>query len=142
MDYLSQKIDKLSLEGVYKDTNYIILDPEISIVCDSRNEDLDQFMRKLGKRSWTFISAANPRSKVESAKINAWKNTNLEIDIAKSGLHYAYAVGEASSGDWPSEPSFVVFDLALDAAMDLAKKYDQNAILVGRIDGIARLEWT
>lgn len=142
MDHLSQKLDKEDLEGVYKNTNYIILDPEISLQCDRTNATMDEFMLKLGKRSWTFISAANPESLIQSAKINAWQNTNLEIDIATSGLHYAYAIGKAKEGDWPEEPSFVVFDLGLDSAMKLARKYNQNAILVGRLDKVARLQWT
>jgi len=142
MDNISQKLDELSLEGVYKDTNYIILDPEITIICDRRNTDLDQFMRKLGKRSWTFITAVNPKSILEPAKINAWRNTNLEIDIAQTGLHYAYASGEAINGSWPAEPSFVVFDMSLESALNLAHRYDQNAILFGRLDGVAKLQWT
>jgi len=141
MDYLSEKLDELSLESAYEQTDYQIIDPKISIKCGAINPTLDLFLKKLGKRNWTFISAANPRSIIQSAKINAWNNTNLEIDLAKSGCAYTYAIGEATSGDWPAEESFIVFNMSIETARSLAEKYNQNAILVGRIAGKARLEW-
>ncbi len=142
MDYLSDKLDELSLESAYEDTDYQVVDPCISIRCGSQNPTLDSYLRKLGKRAWTFISAANPRSVIQSTKLNAWNNTNLEIDLSQSGSDYTYAVGKATSGNWPSEESFIVFDMPLDIAITLADKYDQNAILVGRLGGIAKLAWT
>ena len=102
---------------------------------------MDAFLNRIGKRNWAFISGANPRFIIQSGKQNAWNNTNLEIDLSKSGCAYTYAVGEAFSGDWPAEDSFIVFNMSLDTARILAQKYDQNDILVGRLGGIARLEW-
>lgn len=141
MDHLSNKLDKLSLEGVYTSSDYQILDPKITFRCDQINEQLDQYLRLLGKRSWIFISAANPRSVIQDEKTNAWRNTNLEIDIAKTGFHYAYAVGLATDGHWPAEDSFMVFDIPIETGKALAMKYDQNAILFGRCNKPAQLEW-
>lgn len=141
MDHLSDKLDKLSLEGVYASTDYRILDPQISFRCDQINEPLDQYLRRLGKRSWIFISAANPRSIIQADKTNAWRNTNLEIDITKTGHHYTYALGLATDGNWPAEDSFVVFDMPIETGRKLARKYDQNAILTGRWNKPAQLEW-
>ena len=141
MDYLSEKLDELSLQHVYEQTDYRIVDPKITIKCGVLNPILDIFLKKLGKRNWSFISAANPRSVVQSDKLNAWNNTNLEIDLSKSGCSYTYAVGEATSGNWPAEESFIVFDMPLKDVRSLAQKYDQNAILIGRQGEAAQLEW-
>lgn len=141
MDYLSEKLDELTLTTAYEQTNYRILDPEIIIKCGEFNASIDAYMKQIGKRNWTFITASNPKSKQQSAKHNGWSNANLEMDLAKTKCVYTYGIGEAINGDWPGEESFIVFNMSLDTAINLAKKYNQNAILIGRIDAKSKLQW-
>ena len=142
MDYLSDKLDKLSLEDIYEQTEYKIQDPQITIKYGQPNPVMDDYLKKLNFRSWTFISAANPKSVRQSKKINDWNNTNLEIDLARSGCTYTYAVANVVSRNLPSENSFVVFDLPLNNALFLARRYSQNSIVVGRLGGASKLAWT
>jgi len=142
MDHLSQKLDQLSLKTAYQETIYQIENPDITIKYGHNNPTLDIFLQKLGARNWTFISAANPRSVLQSEQLNAWNNANLEIDLSRTRYAYTYALGIPISGDWPPENSFIIFDMPLDEARALSQKYNQNAILIGRINGVSRLEWT
>lgn len=141
MDYYSDKLDQLQFQEVYENTHYYIADPHIDILCGDYNPTLDIYMRKLGKRSWVFISAANPQSNIQSDQINGWANANLEIDLFNQNYAYTYAIGQDRSGEWPAEDSFVVFDISIDDALRLAKKYNQNAILMGHLNGKADLKW-
>ena len=43
--------------------------------------------------------------------------------------------------DWPPETSLLVLGLPEPAAADLARRYEQNAILHGALGGPARLVW-
>lgn len=141
MDYYSDKLDKLRLQVAYENTAYQIYEPRIPINCSETNPELDKFMKLFGKKSWCFISAANPNSKIQSTRLNGWNNANLEFDLTTRGYTYVYSISVAIDSNWPPEESFVVFDMPLKEALILAKKYDQNAVLFGQLGACANLQW-
>jgi len=142
MDYYSDKLDELSLQQAYEDTDYFILDPEIHFKHGRRNDILDKYLSTIGKKTWIFISAANPRSIIQADDINRWQNINLEFDLTAKSLAYVYAKGKSNDHNWPEEESFLVFDMEISEALALAKLYDQNAILIGQLGHKAQLVWT
>jgi len=42
---------------------------------------------------------------------------------------------------WDAEPSWLALGVAMPAARRLARRYGQNAVVAGRLDGPARLVW-
>ena len=70
---------------------------------------------------------------------NQKRNQQLERDLAI--YLYLHGEGVGSEGDWPAEHSFFVAGISRESAIDLGKRYQQNAILFGLKGGRAELIW-
>jgi transcriptional regulator with XRE-family HTH domain len=73
------------------------------------------------------ITAFNPRSRLLRRGENEERNRLLAADLERAGLRYVPAVGRSPDDSW-SEDSFAVIDADADHILDLARRYDQNAI--------------
>jgi hypothetical protein len=129
-------ISKELLAG-YQATCYSILNPNIDIYLDKENKELQTFLIEQNFHSWCFITAWNPFSNALSLPENKALNSRLEADL----INYAVflAEGKDTLGDWPPEISFFVANITEEDAVALGKKYQQNAIVYGRINETARL---
>ena len=76
-----------------------------------------------------FITAFNPFSRELTADENRRRQAELAKELTRRSLDFVEGVGQHPSGDWPGEPSFLVFGLELEAAKSLGKVYEQNAII-------------
>lgn len=100
-----------------------------------------------GGRPFAIITAHNPRSERLSDAENQERHEELEREIQKLSLEYTPSTGASPDGTWVEE-GFAVFDIALDSALELGRKYGQHAILWGEGERVAlawcedgRLEW-
>jgi transcriptional regulator with XRE-family HTH domain len=73
------------------------------------------------------ITAFNPRSRLLRRGENEERNRLLASDLERAGLRYVPAVGRSPDDSW-SEDSFAVIDGDREQLLDLARRYDQNAI--------------
>jgi transcriptional regulator with XRE-family HTH domain len=73
------------------------------------------------------ITAFNPRSRLLRRGENEERNRLLAADLERAGLRYVPAVGRSPDDSW-SEDSFAVIDGDREQLLDLARRYDQNAI--------------
>ncbi|RAR73694.1 DUF3293 domain-containing protein [Flavobacterium aciduliphilum] len=121
----------------YQSTCYSILNPKIDIYLTKDNEALHSFLKEHHFNSWCFITAWNPFSNALSLEDNQRLNSLLEQDLT----NYTVFAGEGKDtlGDWPPEISFFVGGITKEAAIYLGKKYEQNAIVYGEINGLAEL---
>jgi transcriptional regulator with XRE-family HTH domain len=74
-----------------------------------------------------IITAFNPRSRLLRRGENEERNRLLRTDLDRSGLTYVEAVGRSPDSSW-SEDSVAVIDADPKQILDLARRYDQNAI--------------
>ena len=79
-----------------------------------------------------MITAANPFSNQLTTQENTLLNEELKIDLERNGLAPLPGIGKDPSSDW-FEEGWVVKGLNESILIDLAKKYQQNAIF--RFDG-------
>ena len=79
-----------------------------------------------------MITAANPFSNQLTTQENTLLNEELKIDLEAEGLEPLPGIGKDPSSDWLEE-GWVVKGLDETILIDLAKKYQQNAIF--RFDG-------
>jgi len=86
-----------------------------------------------------FITACNPLGELLSAEQNSDLQKQLEEEIKFRGLAYIAGEGKHPVGDWPGEPSYHVFDLSLEAAKTLGRKFNQNAIVWCDLDAVPQL---
>jgi hypothetical protein len=91
---------------------------------------------------WAFVTACNPGSVRLSDDENGRRMADLEAQVRKRGWRYHHGHGVGRDGNWPPEPSLLVVGIAETEALELAERFGQNAIVVGRGGEAARLAWT
>jgi Protein of unknown function (DUF3293) len=90
-------------------------------------------------RRFSVLTAANPFSQQLSDDENAARNFQLKLEIEKLGFEFDWSYGEQSDHSW-REDGFIVFDAPLSVTLELARKFEQNAILYGEDSRVA-LAW-
>ena len=90
-------------------------------------------------RRFSVLTAANPFSKELSEAENAARNLEMQLEIEKLGFEHDWSYGEQSDQTW-REDGFVIFDAPLEVTLELARKFEQNAILHG-VDSRVALAW-
>jgi len=90
-------------------------------------------------RRFAIITAHNPRSERLSSEDNALRHEELGRDLKALGLEYTPSTGESPDRSWVEE-GFAVFDMALEQALELGRKYEQHAIVYGEGERVA-LGW-
>jgi hypothetical protein len=121
----------------YEATCYSILNPKIDIYLTKENEALQSFLTEHHFNSWCFITAWNPFSNALSLEENQRLNSLLEQDLTNYAVFPAE--GKDTIGNWPPEISFFVGGISKEEAIDLGKKYEQNAIVYGEIAALPEL---
>jgi hypothetical protein len=82
-----------------------------------------------------FITACNPRSRKVSDADNAERMTELESVLRNRGYDYYEGLGVPDNDDWDPEPSYLVVDVSKDEAVELGRKFGQNAVVYCHADG-------
>lgn len=92
-----------------------------------------------GGRKFAIITAHNPRSERLSSAENQKRHEALERDLIQLGLEHTPSTGESPDGSWVEE-GFVVFDIELEQALELGRKYGRHAVVYGEGERVA-LVW-
>ena len=134
---------RMELEDVFRLTNYVVRKSESEIVirigelCPA----LDQLLEENAAASWAFLTAWNPYSQQLADEENTARQNLLIEELNSRGMTYFHGAGEDPNGEWPPEESVLIFGIELDEAIALAKRFEQNAIVFGRLGEAARLIW-
>lgn len=114
----------------YLETEYRVLsDPPITIRIGVKNRSLDDLLLEENTSSAAFITAWNPFSQLLSDQENACLQRSLFADLRALGLIVIEGVGIHPAGVWPGEPSYLILGMARDVAIELGRRYQQNAIV-------------
>jgi hypothetical protein len=127
----------LALEAAYLATDYRVEDAPTG-----------PFVIRIGKAipelagfEWAFVTACNPSSVRLSNAENAHRMAELEAAVREGGWRYYRGSGVGRDGKWPPEPSLLIVGIGEAEALDLARRFRQNAIVVSGADSVARLVW-
>jgi hypothetical protein len=125
------------LEAAYRATDYRVEDIPGGplVIC------IDERCDQLPAAEWAFVTACNPRSVCLSEEDNARRTAELEAAVGELGRIYFHGHGVGRNGTWPPEPSLLILGIAEPDAVELAKRFGQNAIVAGRPGEPARLVW-
>ena len=129
MDYISPEL----LEA-YLRTDYRVYTPndrgkEVKILkVDQPSEILAQALKMHNATRSAFLTACNPRSEELDESRNRQQMQQLKEEIKGRWPRYD-AEGADPSGEWRSEPSFLIIGIEIEDAVRLARKYHQNAFL-------------
>lgn len=134
-----------AIEAAYRATDYRVDNSPVGpfvIQVGQPSAEVDRLLARHQQTEWAFISACNPRSEQQSDEENDRQMADLAAKLREGGWpHYAGA-GVGWDGTWPPESSFLVIGISEAEALDLARQFQQDAIVVGRIGEPARLVWT
>jgi len=137
--------DRDLLDALYRRTRYVALldaaqlDLRIGLADPAADERL---RREAGcLRAWAMVTPCNPRSRPLSEADNAARYDAMRADLAAMGQRFVAAVGRDPDGQWPDEPGFLLVDPPDPLAVELAERWDQNAIVTGRPGEAPALLW-
>ncbi|MBM9499882.1 DUF3293 domain-containing protein [Leptospira sp. 201903071] len=123
----------------YLKTRYLVFDPRLSIGAESFNPTLDAFLKEQGEEEWAYLTAFNPRSKILSTEENQSRNRELKLEL--NSYLVLEGEGKGEDSEWVPESSFLVLGISEKEAILLGKKFQQNAILIGRINRRSKLKF-
>jgi hypothetical protein len=131
------------LEALYRDTDYCveIAPAPLVLAVDERSEALAEFLRARGSQCAAFITAFNPHGVMLSESENAERMIRLKRTLRDGGFEWIEGEGRARDGRH-AELSLLVFDIALEAAHALMRRFEQNAFLWCAAEAVPRLVWT
>ena len=124
----------------YESTSFFADVPDrICIRIDERNTDLEALLEARSVRSWAYLTAFNPGSKLLSAEEHERRQCELEEVIAKTCRLFYRGEGVGDDGVWPAEASVLVLGIGQEEAVELGRRFGQRAIVFGRIGETPRL---
>jgi hypothetical protein len=120
------------LRGAYEQAIYAVITElaaagELPLRIGVLSPELDQLLQQHNAQTAVFITGSNPRSEQRAAAENQQRHMLIHARIVAAG--YAYLPGEARdpTGVWPTEHSWVVFDMEAEVATELAAQFGQHA---------------
>ena len=124
----------------YRETEFRVFVEDVMVLkISEKSEELVDLLKSHRSEACAFVTAFNPLGELLSHEQNSDLQERLEEEIQFRGLTYIAGEGKHPLGDWPGEPSYLVFDLSLEAAKTLGRKFNQNAIVWCGLDALPQL---
>ena len=119
------------LHALYAATDFVVFDAgeEWVIKVGEISQRIDAVLDRFQATSASVISAWNPRSVLLSPAENAARHAELLTLLKSRKLDYLLGEGRDTTGDWIPEAECIVFGTSLEEGLDLARRFDQNAIV-------------
>jgi hypothetical protein len=131
------------LEKVYRASNYRVDlgNTHLVIRIDQPHAEVDALLAHHGCLSWTFLTAYNPGSLLLPAVENRVRQERMQREVNAAGWVFYPGEGVGTDG-WPGEESLLVLGIDVTAALALARRHGQLALVFGRRGETAQLLWT
>lgn len=116
----------------YKNTDYwfTVDESTITLTIGQKNEDFDRLCERLHCTTGAFITACNPQSQLLTDDENKRRHKHLATRLEQiAEIHCFSGEGQDRDRQWPAEVSFMVLGLRQKTAIDLAREYQQNALV-------------
>ena len=125
----------------YRETHYKATTLDLELIVDQPNAALDLAHRRHRCDCSAFITACNPYSVELTSDQNEVRQQELAAELRSRSLAFVDGIGQHPSNGWAGsgEPSFLVFDLTLEAAKALCAKLEQNGFVWSGADAVPRL---
>jgi hypothetical protein len=117
----------------YRRTTYSAQTPlgPIHLRVGEPNADIDLLLKRYGATNWAFVTAFNPGSQILSTAENLQRQDRLEDALRRDGLMFFPGEGVGDDPAWLPERSVLILNISRERAIQLARDFGQNAILVG-----------
>ncbi|KAF0811681.1 hypothetical protein IGB42_03839 [Andreprevotia sp. IGB-42] len=129
------------LAAAYRATRYTVAALGLVLRIGQRHPDLDALLTRRQFDGWAFVAAANPYSGALCEQENRARHQNL-LEALATGQHVFFeGMGEPVGSDWQPELSVLILGISRDDALALARYFEQNALVYGRVGDMAELVW-
>ena len=134
------------LISAYRATDYVAHGNGSDVVIRIGHHSLlvDRLFARMHARNGAFITAWNPFSKELSFGANEHRDHELKRYLNVRGFAFVEGEGRGRTGDWPPEPSILVFGISRREASAIGRRYRQNAVVYvsyGRPAELIMLRW-
>ena len=133
-----------ALFEAYENTTFRIELPggEVSLRPRSQCSALDEFLAENRWQHAAVITAFNPKSIEKTREQNELANGRLEKKIARGGHSFVPGAGVGDDPDWSEEDSYLIFDIDLEQALEIAEEFGQYAIAFHTLEQETVIELT
>ncbi len=128
----------IELINAYYATEYRVYSPPLVIKIGIANQELDDLLISSNETTWAYITAFNPFSKSLSKEENLKRHKELKDKIASYKFFEGEGVGEDKT--WEPEISCLVVGILPEEAIAIGNFFEQNAIVMGDINGVPELK--
>jgi len=121
-----------SLIEAYRTTDYVLFvgdGAEVTLNIGRHHAGFDRVLEARGVDTAVIVTAFNPRSVVLSEAENTARHARLTGMLESRDLGYALGEGRDPTGHWKAELECVVFGISLETGLEIARRFDQNAIV-------------
>lgn len=134
--------NKLKYEEIYRKAIYVViwLGREITFRIGETNSEINQILSDLNSESFAFITAHNPFSKQLNESENQIRQKQLIKLLQYERLEYLLGFSTNKEKTWKEESLFI-FDIIEEKALEIGKRFEQNAILFGEKNNETKLIW-
>ncbi len=124
----------------YRQTEYRVLGSlpallQVGVHC----AQLALLHRKFRTDCSAFVTACNPWGERVADALNAGRQAALAAQLSRQGCVAIEGIGQHPTGEWPAEASYLVPGLPRNAAQQLGRQFEQNAILWAGSDAVPEL---
>ena len=102
------------------------------------NQELNDLLISVNASTWAYITAFNPFSKILTKADNMKRHEELKVKITNYKFFEGEGVGEDK--EWEPELSLLIIGIPINESIEIGKVYEQNAIVVGEINGVPELK--
>jgi hypothetical protein len=134
-------LDERLIEA-YRATDYVLFvgdGHDVTLKIGMRNPDFDTVLERRRATSAVVVTACNPRSIVLADTENDARHAQLTALLEARGYDYALGEGRDPTGQWKAELECVIFGIPLEAGLEIARRFEQNAIVFVTRGGLPEL---
>lgn len=131
------------LLSAYTATDFVVFDAgeEWALHVGVASPRIDDLLDRHGAMRATVVTAFNPRSQVLTPDANEARHRALVRLLEERGLTFLYGEGRDPSGQWNAETECIVLGISLAEGLEIARRFEQNAIVFIERGKAPRLEF-
>jgi hypothetical protein len=131
------------LLAAYTATDFVVFDgqEQWSLHVGVASPRVDALLDRHGASRATIVTAFNPRSRVLAPDANAARHCALVRLLEQRGLAFLYGEGRDPGGQWVAETECIVFGISLAEGLEIARRFEQNAVVFIERGKAPRLEF-
>lgn len=133
-----------ALIAAYRATDYVLFvaeGEEVTLNIGKHNPEFDRVLERRHATTAVVVTAYNPRSVVLTDSENQARHTALTTLLELRGCEYALGEGRDPTGQWKAELECVVFDIPRKVGLEIARRFEQNAIVFVKKGGVPKLAY-